>query len=188
MSDVSKANRESKTSDLNLELNAITRFRLDEINKIKEYFNSEIKERNDIIKKSSKYIVTLDYADKIFVTLSASFGTLTLVSHATIVGIPVGIAGSSLTLIFTITTGIIKKLLNITRKKRKRNMIKMSLARNKLNIIKTLLSSTLNELEISQEEFARIIDEKIKYEGIKENIKNICFKDLNEESNKKTNL
>ena len=64
----------------------------------------------------------------------------------------------------------------------------MSLARNKLNIIKTLLSSTLNELEISQEEFARIIDEKIKYEGIKENIKNICFKDLNEESNKKTNL
>ena len=65
MNDVSKANRESKTSDLNLELNAITRFRLDEINKIKEYFNSEIKERKDITKKISKYIVTLDYADKI---------------------------------------------------------------------------------------------------------------------------
>ena len=64
----------------------------------------------------------------------------------------------------------------------------MSLARNKLNIIKTLLSSALNDFEISQEEFARIIDEKIKYEGIKENIKNIRFKDLNEESHKITNL
>ena len=176
MSDVSKANRESKTSDLNLELNAITRFRLDEINKIKEYFNSEIKERKDITKKISKYIVTLDYAHKIFITLSASFGTLTLVSHATIVGIPVGIAGSSLTLIFTITTRIIKKLLNITKKKKKKHDKIMSLAGNKLNIIKTLLSSALNDFEISQEEFARIIDEKVKYEGIKENIKIYALK------------
>ena len=165
MSDVSKANRESKTSDLNLELNAITR-----------YFNSEIKKRKDITKKISKYIVTLDYAHKIFITLSASFGTLTLVSHATIVGIPVGIAGPSLTLIFTITTGIIKKLLNITKKKKKKHDKIMSLAGNKLNIIKTLLSSALNGFEISQEEFARIIDEKIKYEGIKENIKIYALK------------
>ena len=47
------------------------------------------------------------YADKIFITLSASFGTLSLVSHATVVGIPVGIAGGSLTVLFTVTTGIV---------------------------------------------------------------------------------
>ena len=46
-----------------------------------------------------------------------------IVSHATVVGIPVGIAGASFTLIFAITTGVIKKLLNITRKKKK-NTIK----------------------------------------------------------------
>ena len=92
----------------------VTKFRLDEINKIKDYLNSEIKEKKDFIIKVSKYIVAFDYADKLFITLSASFGTLSIVSHATIVEIPVGIAGASLTLIFTVTTGVVKKLLNIT--------------------------------------------------------------------------
>ena len=67
--------------------------------------------------KISKYIVTFDYADKIFITLSASFGTLSIVSQATIVGIPVGIARSSLTLIFTVTTGIVKKKVKYYKKK-----------------------------------------------------------------------
>ena len=48
-----------KMSKINLELNEITKFRLDEINKVKEYFNLEIKERKDIVKKISKYIVFL---------------------------------------------------------------------------------------------------------------------------------
>ena len=96
-------------SNSNLELNDLTKFRLDETNKIKDYLNSEIKKRKDIIKKISKYIVAFGYADKLFVTLSASFGTLSIASHATIVGIPAGIAGASLTLIFTKTTGVVKK-------------------------------------------------------------------------------
>ena len=104
-------------SNSNLELKNLTKFRLDEIKKIEDYLNPEIKQRKDIIKNISKYTVAFDYADKLFITLSASFGTLSIVSHATIVGIPVGIAGASLTLIFTLTTGIVKKILNITRKK-----------------------------------------------------------------------
>ena len=95
-------------SNSNLELNDLTKFRSDEVNNIKDYLNSEIKERKDIIKKISKYIVAFDYADKRFITLSASFGTLSIASHATITGIPVGIAGASLALIFTITTGVVK--------------------------------------------------------------------------------
>ena len=114
--EMSKANRANEIN----ELKDLTKFRLDEINKIKDYLNSEIKERKDIIKKISKYIVAFDYADKLFITLSASFGTISIASHATVVGIPVGIAGASLTLIFPITTGIVKKLLNITRKKKKK--------------------------------------------------------------------
>ena len=179
------------------ELSGITKFRLDEINKLKEYFNNEIKERRAFVKKISKYIVAFDYADKIFITLSASFGTLSTASHATIVGITVGIVGPSLTLIFTITTGMIKKLLNITRKKKEKHDKIMTLARNKLNIIETLLSSALSDFDISHEKFAKIIDQKIKYERIKENIKNIRSKelglvvnnkDLNEENNRVTSL
>ena len=103
------------------ELNDLTKFRLNEINEIEYYLNSEIKKRKGIVKKISKYIVAFDYADKLFITLSAPFGTLSVVSHATVVGIPVGIAGASLTLIFTVTTGVVKKLLNITRKKKKKH-------------------------------------------------------------------
>ena len=86
--EMSKANRANEIS----ELKDLTKFRLDEINKIKDYLNSEIKDRKSIIKKVSKYIVAFDYANKLFITLSASFGTLSIASHATVVGIPVGIA------------------------------------------------------------------------------------------------
>ena len=102
------------------ELKDLTKYRLDEIKNIKEYFNTEIKERKYIIKKISQYIVAFDYADKLFITLSASFGTLSIALYATVVGIPAGIAGASLTLIFTVTTSVVKTLLNITRKKKKK--------------------------------------------------------------------
>ena len=140
---MSKANRANemseKMSDINLELNEIT--------KIKEYFNNEIKERKDIINKINKYIVAFDHADKVFITLSASFGTLSIASHATLVGIPAGIAGASLSLIFT---GAVKKLLSVTKKKKKKHNKIMVLARNKLNIAETLLSSALSDFDISQ--------------------------------------
>ena len=114
--EVSKGNRANEIS----ELKDLTKYRLDEINKTKDYFDTEIKERKYIVKKSSKCIVAFDYADKHFITLSASIGTLSIASYATIIGIPVGIAGASLTLIFTVTTGVVKTLLNITSKKKKK--------------------------------------------------------------------
>ena len=167
-------------SNSNLELNDLTKFRLDEINKIKDYLNSEIKDRKDIIKRISKYIFAFDYADKLFITLSPSFGTLSIASHAAIVGIPVGIPGASLTLIFTVTTGVVKKLLNITRKKKKKHNKIIALARSKLNIIETLISRTLTDFDISHEEFSKIIYEKNNYEQIRDNIKNIkSINDLN---------
>ena len=164
-----------KLNDLTVELSAkhVTKFRLDEINKIKDYLNSEIKERKDIIKKISKYIVAFDYADKVFITLSASFGTLSIASYATVVGIPAGIAGASLTLIFTITTGVVKTFLNITRKKKKKHNKIIALARNKLNVIENLISQALIDFEITHEEFSKIIYEKNNYEQIIDNIRTV---------------
>ena len=154
--EVSKANKAIEMS----ELNDLTKFRLDEINKIKDYLNAEIKERKDIVKKISKCIVAFDCADKLFITLSVSFDALSIVSHATVVGIPVGMAGASLTAIFAVTTGVVKKLLNITRKKKKKHNKIITLARNKLNIIETLISRALIDFDISHEEFSKIIYEK----------------------------
>ena len=129
--EVCKANRANEIS----ELKDLTKYRLDEINKIKEYFNAEIKERKDIVKKISNTLLLLIMQTKC-ITLSESFGTLSIASYATVVGIPAGIAGASLTLIFTVTTGVVKTLLNITRKKKKKHNKIIALARSKLNILK----------------------------------------------------
>ena len=177
--EVSKANRANEMS----KLNDLTKFRLDEINEIKDYLNSEIKERKDIVKKISKYIVAFDYSDKLFITLSASFGTLSIMSHATIFGIPLRIAGASLTLILTVTTGVVKKILNITRKKKKKHNKIITLARNKLNIIETFIAQALIDFDISHEEFSKIIYEKNNYEQMKDNIRSAkSINDLNKEN------
>ena len=152
-------------NDLNL--TEVDKYRLNEINKIKDYFNSEVNERKDIINKLNKYIVGFNYLDKIFITLSASFGTLSVVSHATEIGIPAGIAGASLTLIFTISTGINKSLLQVTKKKKKKHNKIITLAKDKLNMIYKSLSSALNDLKISHEEFSNITTEKNEYENMK---------------------
>ena len=158
-----------------IELTDVNKYRLDEINKIRDYFNNEIKERKDKIKKLNKYLVSLDYLDKIFITLSASFGTLSIASYASVVGIPAGITGASLTLVFTVGTGINKSLLKLTEKRKKKHNKIIILAKSKLNMIDTLLSSALNDSKVSHEEFTNIINEANIYENIKENIKELTI-------------
>ena len=161
----------------NLELTNINNYRLDEINKIKDYVNNEINERKDISEKLNKYMVSFDYLDKIFIALSASFGTLSIASHATVIGISVGVAGASLTLILTISTGVNKSLLRVTKKGKKKHNKIIALAKSKLNTIDILLSSALNDSKISHEEFTNIIAEKNMYENMK---------DIKEEENSTT--
>ena len=155
-----------------IELTDVNKYRLDEINKIRDYFNNE---RKDIIKKLNKYLVSFDYLDEIFITPSASFGTLSIASYASVAGIPAGITGASLTLVFTIGLGISKSLLKITKKRKKEHNKTIVLAKNKLNMTDTLLSCALNDSEISHEEFTNIINEANIYENIKENIKELTI-------------
>ena len=115
------------------------KYRLDEINKIRDYFDNEIKERKDTIKKLNKYLVSFDYLEKIFIALSGSIGTLSIASYASVVGTPAGIAGSSLTLIFTVGTGISKSLLAVTKKRNKKHNQIIALAKNKLNTIDIII-------------------------------------------------
>ena len=92
----------------------VNKYSLDEINKIRDYFDNEIKERKGIIKKLNKYLVSFDCLDKIFITLSASFGTLSIASYASVVGIAADITGASLNLVFILGMGISNSLLNLT--------------------------------------------------------------------------
>ena len=80
---------------------------------------------------------------------------------------------------FSITTGIIKKLLNITRNKKKKHDKILMLGESKLNSIKSLISQALNDLDISHQEFIIILNEKNKYERLKYNL-------ISENENKKS--
>ena len=163
-----------------ISLNDQRKFRLIEINKIKDYFNSEIKERKTMSKIPSKCIAAFDYIDKTLIVLSATSGGISIISFTSVIGIPAGLASASFTLIFSLTTGIIKKLLKEARrrkrKKKKHNKIVM-LAKSKLNSIETLMSQTLIDLDISHEEFRTTVNEKEKYEQMKESIRNTKSRD-----------
>ena len=98
-------------------------FRLNKINEIKDYFVAEIKERELMSKRLSKYIAFCDYFDKSLIVLSATSGSISIASFATVIGAPVGIASASLSLVFSLSTGIVKKLLKTTRDKKKHNKI-----------------------------------------------------------------
>ena len=101
-----------------------TKFRLDEISKIENYFIEEINQRKSCSKKLSKYVAAFDYIDKILIVLSATTGEVSICSFTSIVGAPVGIASASFTLSFSLTTGTTKKLLSTTRKKKRKSIIK----------------------------------------------------------------
>ena len=111
------------------------------------------------------------YIGKILIVLSARNSGVSIISFASIVGAPVGIASASLTLIFSLTTGIVKKILNITRNKNKKHDKILMLAKNKLNSIETLISRALIDLDISHQEFITILKEKDKYGKMKENLR-----------------
>ena len=86
-----------------------------------------------------------------------------------------------MTLVFAIGTGISKSLLKVTKKRKKKHNKIIALAKNKLSTIDTLLSSAVNDSEISHEEFTNIITETNVYENIKENIKELTTESSEEE-------
>ena len=149
-----------------------TKIRLNEITEIENYFHEEINQRKSCSKKLNKYVTTFDYIDKILIVLSATSSGVSIISFTSIIGAPVGIASASFTLIFSLTTGIIKKLLSITRNKKKKHDKILMLAKSKLNSIETLVSQALIDVEISHE-FITILKEKVKYKKMKQNVRTV---------------
>ena len=146
-----------------------TKFRLSKIIRIENYFHQEIKQRKSCSKKLSKYITAFDYIDKILIVLRETSSGVSIISFTSIVSAPLGIASASLTLIFSLTKGIVKQLLTINRNKKKKHDKILMLAKSKLNRIETLISQALIDVDLSHEEFVRILNEKDKYEKTKEN-------------------
>ena len=109
-------------------------------------------------KKLNKYVSIFDYIENILITLSAPIGGISIISFASIIGVPAGIASAS-------------HLLSTTRKEKKKHDQIPMLAKSKFNSIETLISQALNDMNISHEEFIAIRKEKDRYEKMKENIR-----------------
>ena len=146
-------------------------FRSNRINEIKDYFVAEIKERELMSKRLSKYIASFDYFDKSLIVLSVTTGSISIASFATIVRAPVAIVSASFGLAFSISTGLMKKLSKTTRNKKKKHNEIVMLVRSKLNSIENRISKALINNEIKDEDFMTIIDEEKKYRELKENIR-----------------
>ena len=92
--------------------------------------------------------MAFDYIDKILIILSATSSEVYIISSASFVG-----ASTSFNLMFSLTTGVNKKLLSITRNKKKKHDKILMLAKSKLDSVETLVPQALIDMETTHEEF-----------------------------------
>ena len=137
-----------------------TKFRLNEIKKIETYFHEEINQRRLCSKKVNKYVTTFNYIGKILILLNARTGRICIISHARVVGAPIGIASAGFTIVFSLATRITKKLLKTAKDKKKKHDQILMLAKSKFTNNESLVSKALIDREISHEEFITILKEK----------------------------
>ena len=146
-------------------------FRLNKISEIEDYFIAEIKERELLSKKLSKYFSFFNYFDKYLIVLSVTSGGVSIASFATVTGAPIGITSISLSLAFSLCPGVVKKLLKATRNKKKKHNKIIMLARSKLSSIESKISEALLNNQVSHEDFITIINDKRNYRELKESIR-----------------
>ena len=121
-------------------------------------------------KRVSKYIAYFNHFDKSLIILSATGGSISISSFATVTGATVGIASANFSLAYSMSPGIIKKLWKTIRNKIKNHKKTVMLARSEVNSIKSKISEVLIDNEIGHEDFMTIINEEKNYRELKESI------------------
>ena len=97
------------------------------------------------------------------IALSVASGDVSIASFATVIGAPIGLTSASLSLAFSLCTGLVKKLLKATRNKKKKHNKIVMLARSKLNSIESKISEVLTNNQICHKDFITIINEERNY-------------------------
>ena len=98
----------NKRTNIYPNLSGQTKFRINEINKIKYYYHAESQEGKIMGKKLNKYIATFDYFDKTLIVLYPRSGGISIITFASTIGAPVGIESASFSLTCSLTIGIKK--------------------------------------------------------------------------------
>ena len=90
--------------------------RLNKISEIEDYFITEIKERELMSKRLSKYISFFAYFDKSLIVLSVTSGGISIAFFATVIGAPIGITSATVSLAFPLCAGLVKKIIKSNKK------------------------------------------------------------------------
>ena len=138
-------------------------YRLSEKSQIKNYFNEKIQYQQSLTNKLSKYLTVLDYSNKILtVVLTASSGTNIFINVEN--KQLLGLITSVFSLSFSLSFGIIIKLQQEQKLRKKKHNELLYLAKNKLVM---LISNSIRDGIISRDQFLEILKEKKEYNGLK---------------------
>ena len=105
------------------------------------------------------------------IVLSVTSGGVSIASFGTVIGAPIGITSASLSLAFSLCTGLVKEILKGTRNKKKKHNKIVMLARSKLNGIESKVSEALINNQINYKDFITIIYEERNFRELKESIR-----------------
>ena len=128
------------------------------IDETRNYLIEEINRNELMSKKHKKVCTTLNYIEHFLILGSTITGCVSISAFASLVGIPIGIASSTIGLKICVITAGIKKYKSIIKKKKKKHDKIVLLAKSKLNSIEVLISKTLMDSVIDHNKFVFISD------------------------------
>ena len=134
---------------------------LNEISKIKYYFNEEIQYQQFLTNKISKYLIVFDYSNKILTVVLTVFSGTNIFSNVKNKQL-LGLITSVFSLSFSLSFGIIIKLQQETKLRKKKHNKLLYLAKTKLDCIEMLISNSIKDGIISHDKFLEILKEKEK--------------------------
>ena len=127
--------------------------------KIKDYLNEVIQYQQFLTNKLSKYLTVFDYSNKILTAVLTVFSGTNIFSNVKNKQL-LSLITSVFSLSFSLTFGIITKLQQETKLKKKKHNKLLYLAKNKLDCIEMLISNSIKDGIISNDEFLEILKEK----------------------------
>ena len=126
-----------------ISLNEQTNYRLIEIGKIKDHLEQEIKHHQLLISKLSKYLTGFDYAGKILTVFLTIFSGTNIFAHVKGEKQLLGLIASVFSLLFGLSSGVVKKLQQETKTRKKKHNRILYLAKNKLYCVEMLVSKSV---------------------------------------------
>ena len=141
-------------------------YRLNETSQIKSYVNEEIQYQQSLTHKLSKYLTVFDYSNKILTVVLTVFSWTNIFSNVKNEQL-LSLMTSVFSLSFSLSFGIIIKLQQETKLRKKKHNKLFYLAKRKLDCIEMLIINSIRDGIISHDEFLEILKEKKEYNGLK---------------------